>query len=145
MPVGQKVLIWWVLALGGCMKPNPLLYTLGGDSTDSESGDGDSGDGETGDGDSAAAMPTDVLEEAKCEPLDPFEPGCGECLALACCDLALACTLAEQCPCLAECKLRGGNNNTCRDECGGVKPKDVAELEPLLECASSSCAQECAA
>jgi hypothetical protein len=135
------------LALVGCMKPNPLVYTLGDDSetaTGSETADDDDDD----DGGSSAAESTlpDLANAEVCAPLDlsdPFEPACSECLALDCCDLVLACAGVDECLCLAGCRIEGGSPGSCKNACGGVSPGDVDELEPLLACATTACDQAC--
>jgi hypothetical protein len=131
------------LALTGCMKPNPLIYTLGeaDEQAGSESGDGDDDDDDD-DAEAESVLP-DLPSGQMCEPLDPFGVGCGECLALDCCELALACAEVDECLCLADCVLGGGNPGSCKNECGGVTPSEIDELEPLLECAISACDQAC--
>lgn len=145
MNVRGSALLVFLLAIAGCMKPNPLIYTLGQDSGD---GDGDPSSAEMGDGDGdsgeAEAAPMDLADGEACEPFEaPFETGCGECLVQGCCELAVACAEVDACLCLAACLLEGGSKNECRSECDDVKPKDLAELDPLLECAAASCEQEC--
>jgi hypothetical protein len=136
----QSVLL--VLLLAGCMKPNPLIYTLGEDATDSESSDEDSGDGDPGDGDSGQTMMD--MPELQCgESLEPVEVDCGECLSLDCCEFALACAEVDQCLCLADCMLGGGSPGACKNTCGGVLASDVDELQPVLDCAALHCEQAC--
>jgi hypothetical protein len=144
MQVPQFVLVF-VLALAGagCMKPNPLIYTLGDggeDATGSETGDGD---GDPGDGD---PLLPDMLAGESCEQLGPLEPlaiSCGECLAADCCDLVLACVDVGECLCLADCVIEGGSPGTCKNTCSGVSPGQIDELAPLLECATTACNQAC--
>jgi hypothetical protein len=135
MQVRQSALAL-VFALAGCMKPNPLIYTLGDgeDATGSETVD---------DGDPAESALPDLAGGEVCEPLDTFDMACGECLALNCCDLASTCAGIDECLCLADCTLGGASVGTCKNACGGVSPNDIDELEPLLECATAACDGAC--
>jgi hypothetical protein len=167
MKVPQSVLVF-VLALAGCMKPNPLIYTLTlgdddeADASDSETGDGDGdpgdgdpgdgdgdpGDGDPGDGDLDDGDPElqDMPGSESCEPLAPLAPleiACGECLATGCCDLVLACADVDECLCLANCVLEGGSPGKCKNSCGGVQPGELDELGPLLACANAACDDAC--
>jgi hypothetical protein len=129
-----------VFTLAGCMKPNPLIYTLG----DGEDASGS--DTENADGDPAESTLPDFTDGDVCEPLDTFDTfdmACGECLALDCCDLALACAGIDECLCLADCMIGGASVGTCKNACGGVLPSDIDELEPLLECATAACDAAC--
>lgn len=135
MQVRQSALVL-VFTLAGCMKPNPLIYTLG-DESGSEAVD---------DGDPAESTLPDVADGDVCEPLDTFDRfdmACGECLALDCCDLVLACAGIDECLCLADCTLGGASVGTCKNACGGVLPSEIDELEPLLECATAACDGAC--
>jgi hypothetical protein len=139
MQVRQTLTLLFTLALVGCMKPNPLIYTLGEDSTGSETGDGDAGDGDSGE----TQAPIDMPDGELCEPFEPFELGCGECVALGCCEVALACAGVDECLCLADCMLGGASAGSCKQGCAGAKADSIDELQPLLDCASSTCEQEC--
>jgi hypothetical protein len=141
MQARQSVLVF-VLALTGCMKPNPLIYTLG------DAGDDASGSDTVDEGDPAEAESTlpDHAAGEMCEPLESFGSlgmQCGECLALDCCDLALVCAGIDECLCLADCMLGGASLGTCKNACGGVLPSDIDELDPLLECATAACDEAC--
>jgi hypothetical protein len=125
------------LALVGCMKPNPLIYTLG--DAGSETGDGDADQEDPSEAESV--LPD--LASGECEPVEGFELGCGECLELDCCVPALACAEVDECLCLADCVLGGGSPGACKQVCGGVSPSEIDELEPLLECATAACDQAC--
>jgi hypothetical protein len=138
MQVRQSALAL-VFALAGCMKPNPLIYTLGDgeDATGSET---------INEGDPAESALPDLAGGEVCEPLDTFDMfdmACGECLALDCCDLALTCAGIDECLCLADCTLGGASVGTCKNACGGVSPNEINELEPLLECATAACDDAC--
>jgi hypothetical protein len=145
MQAPQSVLVL-VLALTGCMKPNPLVYTLGNagdDATDSETGD--PGDGDPGDGNGDPVL-ADMPGSESCEAIKPIEPlalSCGECLASDCCDPVLACANVDECLCLADCVLEGGSPGKCKNSCGGVSPGELDELGPLLACANAACDDAC--
>jgi hypothetical protein len=136
----RTIALVFMLALAGCMKPNPLIYTLGDDGQDatgSESADN---------GDPAESALPDFADGEVCEPLDTFDMldmACAECLELDCCDLALACAGIDECLCLADCTLGGGSPGNCKNACGGVSSSDIDELEPLLECATAACDGAC--
>jgi hypothetical protein len=146
MQIRQSVpLVFAALALAGCMKPNPLIYTLGGDSGEHDAGDGDAGDGDPDDGDpdeSGSAL-SDMPGDEVCEPLEAFDPGCNDCLELDCCDLARACADVDECLCMADCVFAGGSPGTCKNGCGGVSPSEIDELTPLLDCATAACQPAC--
>jgi hypothetical protein len=138
-----------VIAAGlplACMKPNPLIYTLGDDDTgmsdESDSGESDSGDSDSGDSDSSE-VPLDVQTDQVCTSVAPYEPACGTCLASSCCDLLSACNELDDCSCLAACLLAGGSNGACKQSCDGAQASDIAELSALLDCATDSCAADC--
>lgn len=135
----RRSMLVFVLALAGCMKPNPLIYTLGDEGEDATGSESDD------EGDPSESTLPDHATEAMCEPLDMFEPACGECLALDCCDLALACAGIDECLCLADCVLAGASLGSCKNGCD-VSPSeldDIAELDPLLACATPACEQAC--
>jgi hypothetical protein len=135
-----RVVLWLALVsaplLGGCMKPNPLIYEH--DDEASEAGTGDTG-AETG----GAGFPDLPEGEGNgCAPVEGFEPACGACLAQSCCDLALECAALDDCACLAECLTSGGNNGTCKSACG-AKAEDIPELDSLLACVTDMCSASC--
>ena len=127
----------------GCMKPNPLIYTLDdglgdeGDSDASDTSEGDTGEGQ-------APLPDLAGDEAlTCAALDEFDAACGACVGASCCELALECAAIEDCACLADCLLGGGASGACKNACGGTSPANVTELELLLTCASDLCEPAC--
>lgn len=152
----SKLACLLAVSLLGCMKPNPLVYTLGnadddtgdtgmsGESGESETGSdpaGD-GDGEPGNDESSHAA-LDLGSDPVCGSVEPYEPACGSCLSAGCCDLLAACAELDDCPCLAACMLAGGNNGSCKNACNGTHPNSVPQLPPLLDCAADACDADC--
>jgi hypothetical protein len=139
MQVRQSVPLVLAALTLACMKPNPLIYTLGDEDADEHDPDAEDAD----DADEAESMLPDMPDAEVCEPFESFEAACGECLALDCCDLALACADVDECLCLAECMLDGGSPGMCKSDCGNVPPAEISELAPLLECADAACQPAC--
>jgi hypothetical protein len=130
------------LTLAGCMKPNPLVHTLGDEGDDATSSEVD-GDGDPAESDSP--LP-DFATSQMCESIESYDSldlECSECLGLECCDLALACAGIDECLCLADCMIGGASLGTCKNVCDVAAPNDIDELEPLLECATAACEQSC--
>ena len=137
------VLVFASAGLVACMKPNPLLYTLGeddetgtGTTTDSDTGDDETS--ETGEPEGLPSMPMPDLGSPSCAPFEDFEPACGACLADNCCELTAECVADSACLCLVTCTASGGSNGTCSQECG-VKPKDAPLFEMVRACADQAC------
>lgn len=139
-----------------CMKPNPLIDTLGdgddetgetgmpGESGESETGNQDPGDGDGESGnDDSSHVDLDLGSDPVCGSVEPFEPACSSCLAGGCCELLSACAEADDCACLAACMLAGGNNGACKNACNGTHPNSVPQLSPLLDCAAGICDADC--
>jgi hypothetical protein len=123
-----------------CMKPNPLIYTLGGSETEGED-ETETGDGD-GDGDGTSQVSAD-LPYASCDAAAPYEPACASCLADSCCAVVEACSADDDCVCLATCLLAGGTSGKCKNECGGAKADEIPQLQAMLDCAGGSCTSEC--
>jgi hypothetical protein len=130
-------------AAPGCMKPNPLVYTLGDGDSESSGDDDAHGDG---DGTNTPGLPDmasgETTDGNACAPLEAFEPACESCLGTSCCELALGCEAIDDCPCLASCVHAGGSSGACKNACNGTKA-DMPELDPLLACMDEACESQC--